>query len=127
MSLAPPLTSLEDLDSQLREHGFAVVNADSVCHWAGVRLDELHAWQPGWDGLPPDLYLKDGGHYRRRRHANLVVDGSNRITFNVTPTFQNYGQNPATPAFAWKAYLSTDKILDGADRLVATAPASCIA
>jgi hypothetical protein len=52
--------------------------------------------------------------------ANLVVDGSNRITFNVTPTFQNYGQNAATPAFGWKAYLSTDKILDGADRLVAT-------
>ena len=74
MSHAPPLTSLEGLDSQLREHGFAVVNADSVCRRAGVRLDELAAWQPGWDSLPPDLYLKDGGHYRRRRHANLVVD-----------------------------------------------------
>lgn len=79
MTLAPPLTSPEALDSQLRDHGFAVVSADGVCRWAGVRLDELDAWHPGWDSLPPDLYLKDGGHYRRRRHANLVVDGD-RVT-----------------------------------------------
>ena len=54
--------------------------------------------------------------------AGLVVGGTGNITFNVTPTFQNYGQMAATPAFGWKAYLSTDKVLGG-DILVYTATA----
>ncbi|WP_341907757.1 2OG-Fe dioxygenase family protein [Polaromonas sp. YR568] len=32
-------------------------------------------WAPiarSWDRLPPDAHLKDGGHYRRRRHACYV-------------------------------------------------------
>ncbi len=55
--------------------------------------------------------------------AGLVVDAGGNISFNVTPTFQNYGQT-ATPAFGWKAYLSTDKVLGGTDVLVHTAPAT---
>src|SRR5690606_24979677 len=27
----------------------------------------------GWDDLPPDTYLRDGGRYRRRRHSCFVV------------------------------------------------------
>ena len=27
-----------------------------------------------WDRLPPDAHLKDGGHYRKRRHACFVQD-----------------------------------------------------
>jgi hypothetical protein len=55
--------------------------------------------------------------------ASLVVDGTGNITFNVTPTFQNYGQNPTSSPFAWKAYLSTDKVLGG-DILVYTSPSN---
>jgi hypothetical protein len=33
------------------------------------------ALRPSWDDLPPDNYLKDGGHYRRRRHSCFVVQG----------------------------------------------------
>ncbi|MCE9659226.1 MAG: 2OG-Fe dioxygenase family protein [Burkholderiales bacterium] len=28
-----------------------------------------------WDELAPDTYLRDGGHYRRRRHSCFVVRG----------------------------------------------------
>ena len=34
-------------------------------------------WQDlsgSWDRLPPDAHLKDGGHYRKRRHACFVQD-----------------------------------------------------
>ncbi|RYG66879.1 hypothetical protein EON64_08725, partial [archaeon] len=38
-------------------------------------------WQAGWsalssawDRLPPDAHLKDGGHYRRRRHSCFIQD-----------------------------------------------------
>lgn len=27
-----------------------------------------------WDRLPPDAHLRDGGHYRRRRHACFIQD-----------------------------------------------------
>lgn len=27
-----------------------------------------------WDRLPPDAHLKDGGHYRRRRHSCFIQD-----------------------------------------------------
>jgi hypothetical protein len=35
------------------------------------------AWSPlaqSWDRLPPDAHLKDGGHYRKRRHACFIQD-----------------------------------------------------
>ena len=41
----------------------------------------LPAWSSGWDALadswnrlPPDAHLKDGGHYRKRRHACFIQE-----------------------------------------------------
>ena len=74
-TLAPPITRPAQLDGQLREHGFAVVDAAGVCELAGCALADLQAWEPGWHALPPDNYLRDGGRYRRRRHASFVIAG----------------------------------------------------
>ncbi len=35
----------------------------------------MSAWQAWWNGLPPDLHLRDGGRYRMRRHSCFVVQG----------------------------------------------------
>lgn len=51
----------------------------------GELLSTLHLPTPGWaqdwaalaqtwNRLPPDAHLKDGGHYRKRRHACYVQD-----------------------------------------------------
>ncbi len=32
------------------------------------------ALTPSWDRLPPDAHLKDGGHYRKRRHSCFIQD-----------------------------------------------------
>ncbi|MES2955311.1 MAG: 2OG-Fe dioxygenase family protein [Pseudomonadota bacterium] len=32
------------------------------------------ALAPSWDDLPPDAHLKDGGHYRKRRHSCFIQD-----------------------------------------------------
>ena len=32
------------------------------------------ALTPSWDRLPPDAHLRDGGHYRRRRHACFIQE-----------------------------------------------------
>ncbi len=74
-TLQPPLTPADKLISSLQQQGFAVLSPASVCALAGVVQTDLDALSSSWNGLPPDQYLKDGGRYRRRRHASLVVDG----------------------------------------------------
>lgn len=74
-NLLPPLTPADQLEVSLRQQGFAVLSPASVCELAGVAVQELQALESSWDDLPPDQYLKDGGRYRRRRHASLVVNG----------------------------------------------------
>lgn len=75
MILSPPLTLPGQLPEQLRRQGYAVLGPPGVCELADCRLDDLLAWGPSWNDLPPDGYLKDGGHYRRRRHSCFTVDG----------------------------------------------------
>ena len=73
MTLPPPLTALSDLDAQLAGSGYAVLDAASLAQLAGLPAGQLAAWQPLWDDLPPDGFLKDGGRYRRRRHGCFVA------------------------------------------------------
>jgi len=74
MSLPPPLTALADLDAQLAASGYAVLDAASLARLAGVAPQAFEAWRSCWDDLPPDGYLRDGGRYRRRRHACFIVE-----------------------------------------------------
>jgi hypothetical protein len=74
MILEPPVTPPGELPALLRKQGYAVLDAHGVCALTGCGIGELLALAPSWDDLPPDAYLKDGGHYRRRRHSSFVVD-----------------------------------------------------
>ncbi|WP_416545662.1 2OG-Fe dioxygenase family protein [Limnohabitans sp. DCL3] len=71
--LPPPLTSPDLLNATLADQGFAVLGSASVGALAGISLLDLKALEPSWNDLPPDQYLKDGGRYRRRRHASFEV------------------------------------------------------
>ena len=73
--LAPPLIAPSDLQAVLKKQGFAVVASDAVSALSGVSLIELVRFNSFWNDLPPDQYLKDGGRYRRRRHASFLVRG----------------------------------------------------
>lgn len=77
-TLCPPpaIADAQALPVTLKTQGFAVVDAALVEQLSGVPLQALQAWQPLWNDLPADAYLKDGGRYRRRRHSCFVVDGS---------------------------------------------------
>ncbi len=63
--------------------------------------------------VQPDLVVQDVAL------ANMV-NGQNALTFTVTPTFRNFGQNAASN-FLWRAYLSTDKVYQPSDQLIFTA------
>ncbi|MES2784929.1 MAG: 2OG-Fe dioxygenase family protein [Pseudomonadota bacterium] len=75
MILEPPYTYPEQLPGLMRRQGYAVLCPRAVCEIAHCDTASLDAWRPSWDDLAPDEYLKDGGHYRRRRHSCFVVDG----------------------------------------------------
>ena len=73
VSFSPPFTQPADVASQLRHSGFAVLSPAAVAEWVGCDLSALMALNTDWADLPPDEFLKDGGRYRRRRHACFVL------------------------------------------------------
>jgi hypothetical protein len=75
MDPAPPNTPIETLVPTLQAQGFAVVAAPEVQRLLQASEHELEQLHTSWNDLPSDAYLKDGGHYRRRRHSCFVVDG----------------------------------------------------
>ena len=118
--LPPPLTAPDRLVSTLSDQGFAVLSADSVCALAGVQRQDLQDLQATWDDLPPDQYLKDGGRYRRRRHASAQITGDQVVTVPHRAHWQPLSYNalhggmqrwfdPVAPAVlaqpAWQAVL----------------------
>jgi hypothetical protein len=72
---AQPFTELAHLAEALRTQGYALVRPADVAALAGCTIDQLNALAPSWDRLEPDRYLKDGGHYRRRRHSCFLDAG----------------------------------------------------
>jgi hypothetical protein len=69
----PPLSTPEALPRALAVRGEGVLGPGGLEALAGVPRAAFDAWKPTWNDLPPDGYLRDGGRYRRRRHASLVV------------------------------------------------------
>jgi len=76
ISFSPPYTPASQVAQQLRDRGYAVLQPSGTAAWAGCELAQLQALASDWDDLPPDDLLKDGGRYRRRRHACFIVDGA---------------------------------------------------
>jgi hypothetical protein len=77
----PPYTHPATLLPALRQQGFALLPAGDVAQLAGCPLSALAELAASWQRLAPDAYLKDGGKYRKRRHASYVID-----TAGVHPT-----------------------------------------
>jgi len=73
--LTPSITPLDEVVASVRANGFAVLDLAGLCALAEVAPADLDALRSSWDDLPPDKYLRDGGRYRRRRHASFVIDG----------------------------------------------------
>ena len=67
------LAAAADMASQgLSEQGFCIVRPDALEKLCGVPPGACAAAASFWEALPPDGYLKDGGHYRSRRHGSFI-------------------------------------------------------
>ncbi len=75
MQLLPPYTHPKTISSALAQQGFAILPAADVAALSGSTGSALEALRPSWNQLAIDTYLKDGGKYRKRRHASYVIDG----------------------------------------------------
>lgn len=73
--LAPPNCEPAELTDRLRVDGYAVLEPAALRALLPARAEELDALLPFWERLPSDEHLKDGGRYRRRRHACCTIDG----------------------------------------------------
>jgi hypothetical protein len=74
MRFDPPVVPADAAVARLRDRGYAVVDAAGTGALCRTSAPALAALVPSWDGLEPDRYLRDGGRYRRRRHACFVVE-----------------------------------------------------
>ncbi len=118
----PPCVAPDAVIPALQQQGFAVLDAQSVAALAGLSLADLNALLSSWNELPPDLYLKDGGRYRRRRHASYQVTAEavqavphrahwqpldyNALHGGMQRWFEPVAQNTAS-LVAWDAVLQT--------------------
>ena len=71
----PPTFGDGDPVAGLIADGYAVVDGAALASLVGGSVADLDALTASWADLPADGYLKDGGRYRRRRHACFVVEG----------------------------------------------------
>jgi len=88
MTPSPPLTPAHHVPTALRELGYAVVDRRGLCELTQIEPRALDALAPSWSELPPDAYLRDGGHYRFRRHACFTVNGGAVISVPHRPHWQ---------------------------------------
>ena len=80
--ISPPFIADKALVATLQTTGYAVLPPASAFELLGCTAQNAAAWLSSWNDLPPDAYLKDGGHYRRRRHSCFVV---NALDVQQTP------------------------------------------
>jgi hypothetical protein len=64
----------DHLASQLRTGGWAIVMPADLLGWLGTTALDLAPLAASWNDLTPDAHLRDGGHYRLRRHGSFLVD-----------------------------------------------------
>jgi hypothetical protein len=89
----PPLQISGSTSDQVRERGFVVLPPEWAFGAAGAEPHVLLELASEWDGMPADPYLKDGGHYRTRRHSSFVADGAELRRVPHRPHFQSSEYN----------------------------------
>jgi len=65
-----------ELPAQLQSQGWALLSPVDLLPALNVAEAELEPLRATWGHLPADPHLRDGGHYRFRRHSCHVLDNA---------------------------------------------------
>ncbi|MDA8225481.1 MAG: 2OG-Fe dioxygenase family protein [Betaproteobacteria bacterium] len=74
--IPPDYSQADHFVQDICQQGYAVLSPHDTLQLTGNAAAELAALADSWDRLPADHYLRDGGHYRRRRHSCFILNGS---------------------------------------------------
>ncbi len=72
LSFGVPLAEGLSIQDRLRQQGFGLLSAEALYALIGPNANSCPDAMPLWANLPADEYLKDGGHYRYRRHGSFI-------------------------------------------------------
>jgi hypothetical protein len=75
-TMTPLFSDLAALPRQLQADGYVLLRPHDTAALCHTSVADLTALATSWNRLEPDNYLKDGGRYRRRRHACFIQNGS---------------------------------------------------
>jgi len=89
-----PNLQLPELESTLRDEGFAFVRANDI-HALLVEygLEDWDGFAASWERLGVDRYMADGGRYRRRRHATFLLSDGQVTRRRHQPHYQSRDYN----------------------------------
>jgi len=78
----------------LGEDGYARISGPDLFDRLPIDAADWNLFAQSWIDLGPDLFMADGGRYRRRRHATLRWEESGFIRKPHQPHFQSRDYNP---------------------------------
>jgi len=81
------------LEHELRAAGYAVLEPTAGQGALELDVAALDGLRESWERLPRDPYLRDGGHYRARRHSSFIYTVGTR---ELTPVAQRPHWQPTT-------------------------------
>ena len=99
------------LADSIESRGFVLIDEPAMRHLLGAEISQTEAavFADGWNGLPLDEYMADGGRYRRRRHAVYLADAGGLTRQPNQPHYQSLAHNPLNGGIArWFAPICTD-------------------
>lgn len=78
-NLAPAYIAPLHLADAVKNEGFGVLNPTGLTTFLECQPSALDQLKAGWDDLPLDNFLKDGGRYRRRRHSCFIANSASLV------------------------------------------------
>lgn len=89
-----PHPDISYLRSDLHDRGYARRGGGDMLNMLGATQAAWTAFAASWDDLGPDLYMADGGRYRRRRHATFRFQDGLFTRKPHQPHYQSRDYNP---------------------------------
>lgn len=83
-----------DLQNDLATQGYARLTGRQTFDMLNVDEDDWRAFAQSWNDLGPDLFMADGGRYRRRRHATFSLMAGTFTRQPHQPHYQSRDYNP---------------------------------
>jgi hypothetical protein len=81
------------LDDQLMQDGYARLAGADMLRLVAIGRNEWMRFAASWNDLGPDLYMADGGRYRRRRHATFRCENTAFTRQPHQPHYQSRDYN----------------------------------